>query len=369
MTKATAIDGMRGLSAQVVFLAHAIPFAFPDTTKAWFLHAIGHAAQIAVVTFFALSGFVIASTLRHRTLTGQFNVLDFAIRRVARIWPPYIVGLVLMLGVIVLEQSGFVIRRETANLPLDTSLASWARALGLFSYAGNDLVAALNNPVWSLRLEVRLYVIAALAAVCFVSRGAVRWLTGLLIAYLVYKMSRLAFGLPACAIFCAGSVAALFGERAAHLSLVGLGAAAAAATAIILWGHSIEHTALTGLMIAYGGLVAVGLSSLGKPLAADCGPIARQVCATGVYSYTLYIIHYPLLQALRAGLDFGAGVSWQEGLKLFGVVLLINGICCLVAKFAERTDFFTGLLAMALPNRIRAAFNFPLGPRSAFPQT
>ena len=106
MTLTSPIDGIRGIAAQIVFLADAFAIAMPSAPQHPLGHVMGNAAQFAVVTFFTVSGFVIASSLLQRTRGCQFDALDFVIRRVARIRPPYLVGLAIVFGLITAQRAG-----------------------------------------------------------------------------------------------------------------------------------------------------------------------------------------------------------------------------------------------------------------------
>jgi peptidoglycan/LPS O-acetylase OafA/YrhL len=106
------LDGLRGVAAISVLLMHfTMRTAFPTLRMGYF----------AVDLFFCLSGFVLAHTYSVRLAAGM-SASDFMLRRLIRLYPLYVVGLML----------GF------AALALKT-------AVGLSDYAAGDLFASLRD--------------------------------------------------------------------------------------------------------------------------------------------------------------------------------------------------------------------------------
>jgi peptidoglycan/LPS O-acetylase OafA/YrhL len=367
VSRSSPLDGLRGVSAQAVFVAHLLPFTVPAYGTGRIAAVLGALAQLAVVTFFVLSGYVIATSLVRRAADGRFNLLEFGIRRLARIWPPFIASLLLIAALVVAIQAGAELRSfgTVVRLPEQSAFA-WLRAIGLYSSAGHDIVAVFNSPVWSLRLEVRLYVIAGIAMVAWVAGGLVRWLAVAVAAYLVLQLARLAYGLPSLAIFAAGALAAVAGHggQAPPEPLSRLTAAVAPLLFIAILGAAAfelpgRRPADIALHVVYGAVLAAALPRLARPLPASSGRLARGLCATGDYSYTLYILHLPLLIALGAGL----GLAGHGGLAL--ALFAVNTICLMVAAVAERTDVFTALLRRLVPGRLHDWLTFPTPGRPA----
>ena len=86
------LDAVRGLAAQTVVIGH--------TSSAVFLPSkmnelLGWSSYSAVLVFFILSGYVIVGSLiREVKSTGDIDCRDFAIRRFARIMPPFLFTIV-----------------------------------------------------------------------------------------------------------------------------------------------------------------------------------------------------------------------------------------------------------------------------------
>ncbi len=159
------------------------------------MSAIGWAAHFAVIFFFVLSGYaIIGGIIEEIKSTGSFDLKDYAIRRVARVYPPYLVTIVLVLIYFsIFESEGF-----------DTSAAATLRSLP-FAFTGRD--AIVLTPVWSLRIEVVLYTVAGLTAFAIVSSGVVRQMCAALAVGLTFLMCwRLSFGYEALAYFISGGM-------------------------------------------------------------------------------------------------------------------------------------------------------------------
>src|SRR4051812_1628815 len=85
-------DTLRGLSAIAVLATHLHGFLFArfwglDTTIAILAGLNG---RIAVIIFLLLSGYLITqSVCRNIARNGYFNLAEYSIARVARIYPPF----------------------------------------------------------------------------------------------------------------------------------------------------------------------------------------------------------------------------------------------------------------------------------------
>ncbi|MGO7161972.1 acyltransferase family protein, partial [Rhizobium johnstonii] len=96
-----SLDGLRGVAALLVVGAH-IGLIFP--IRAPHLVTMG---DEAVGLFFALSGFLMAHLYGSRPVTRE-NVLDFLVSRFARIYPVYLVAVVLVAMLSSMQSLDFV---------------------------------------------------------------------------------------------------------------------------------------------------------------------------------------------------------------------------------------------------------------------
>ena len=153
--KFVALDGLRGLAALAVVFFHAQQFlgAKPLLPSAY----------LAVDFFFMLSGFIIAFAYEHK-LNGSWTFRRFAVTRIFRLYPLYILGCAIVLAVQLAEGMGALPglwRIKWAGLS--------ALAAVIFAPFHSPIVGwtlfPLNPPAWSLFVE--LLINAAYGAVLF----------------------------------------------------------------------------------------------------------------------------------------------------------------------------------------------------------
>jgi peptidoglycan/LPS O-acetylase OafA/YrhL len=166
------LDTARLLLSLVVVAAHAnyifmTPLGYTATfpITEWM-------ANYAVLAFFVLSGLVIGRSLALR----RDGVVPFMIRRVGRIYPPLILSIVLVVAIDRALASANIPTRALPNAgPMVNSfshdLQSVMLCMATFGFRG-WLSSEANAPLWSLVLEMRCYVAAALLAQIAFSRTA-----------------------------------------------------------------------------------------------------------------------------------------------------------------------------------------------------
>ena len=162
------IDLLRALAALLVLVYHVIEYgkwyAVPNTGVGYlFRHG-----WVGVDLFFTISGFVIAlSALDGVRKQGAGFRKPFAVRRLARIVPLYLLTSLLFL----------VLIQPTLLLQPWPSLAAHIGSHLLFVhnlYAGTH--GSINGPSWSVALEMQFYLAMLLAAPWLVRTGALRML-------------------------------------------------------------------------------------------------------------------------------------------------------------------------------------------------
>lgn len=270
-----ALDGMRGVLALGIVLLHLGFNSFTLRTFGW----PGVALDLAVDVFFILSGFVLAHSLRQGSTFAAF-----AVRRCFRLLPVYFL-------------TAFA---AAAALGRPLSLADWLVAASLIGRS------PLDFPAWSITWELYLPLAAVLVRLS-PPRWAVRPLLAILLVALAVIDIRVAGG------------EALYAWRA------GLGLAAGA----LLYRARLEVPGPAG---AWFGLLVAGMAA-GQtwpflaaivPFAATAAILAgrggKSLLATaplqwlGAISYTLYMIHIPVLAAAQALL--GTRIDANAGAKL-----------------------------------------------------
>lgn len=168
------LDVIRGISAIVVMFFHVILiYILPKVGLRGYLDGVAELlASYAVMAFFVISGFVITiSILKNiERNDGQFELSEFLSSRLIRLYPPLIISLILTIGVYGLIHTFHLHGSETFRLAGDLfairekAILDWDNILwslfflqGLFS---KEAAPSLNGPLWSLSYEFWYYMAA-----------------------------------------------------------------------------------------------------------------------------------------------------------------------------------------------------------------
>jgi peptidoglycan/LPS O-acetylase OafA/YrhL len=256
------LDALRGMASLVVLLAHVVQtFSLP-------IPYTEHAARQAVIVFFLLSGYLITGSLAANVArNGSLDVQAYVRARFLRIYPPLLGSIALVLACV------WVAQALSLNAPRLT--VSWYTVKSML-WMGNAAQQA-NGPLWSLGIEVRLYVAALLVSLAVTTRW--RWVfaaAALLWMERDYRMFDL-YVLCA-ATWAMGAAARMLVGRKLLLALGGIALSGAYLSA--------DDAAQLAACLVYAWLIFV------RPEGSS--PRAWMV-ATATYSYSLYITHFPLL--------------------------------------------------------------------------
>jgi peptidoglycan/LPS O-acetylase OafA/YrhL len=161
-----ALDAWRGICALLIAAYHTqVP------GHIYWQPLIRHAWPF-VDFFFVLSGFVIAFAYDER-LNDTVRILDFIVRRFARLWPLHVAILALMIGLEFVRLYGVhIVPAAHGETPFTGEHAPWAiltnilliQALG---FHGSE---TWNGPAWSISVEFATYIVFALT--CLTIRRA-----------------------------------------------------------------------------------------------------------------------------------------------------------------------------------------------------
>ena len=325
------LDALRFGAALVVALSH---LAYPRFTEGrWIWIRELNLGSDAVVIFFVLSGLVISHSVSREGIGPGRYAFDRITRLVSVAAPALALGFAL-------DRLGAARAPELyagwwyAPLPLWEQLL---RGLSFSSeWAGLQARLGTNGPFWSLSYEAAYY---ALFGIAVFARGARRWallaagamIVGINVLLLapcwllgVWVQRRIMAGrLPT-----GGSAAALALAPAALYALalaVDVPGALSLGRAALAWELRFSDEVLWNSLLAV--LVAAHLAGMAGLLAkagAGRGEAAIRWLAGG--SFSLYLMHYPLLQALAAlGLS-GPGLGHD--------LLLLGSTCALCFAFA-----------------------------------
>jgi peptidoglycan/LPS O-acetylase OafA/YrhL len=334
MSRAPALDGLRGIAALSIVVLHAWLYTTTSEEKAdSALDGAVHQFRLGVPLFFVLSGFLLyrAWVTAVRDDRRPPHLATYARRRAWRIVPAY--GLALVGSLALLALLGDVRGVNVPDAPL----------LALFAVFASNLhpetVGALDPPMWTLAVEVQFYVLLPLLAVgaAAAARRGPRWV--LLVPPVLLLAGGTAYNLhtagQAGSVVVAASLMAL-----APCFACGMAAAVVADRAWLQTRAAAVLLAVGGaaLVVADGAWHEADAGPLGRilrdlPAAAGfaaivlvaAGPWRRRLASRplqllGTLSFPIYLWHMPLMLGLR-----GAGL-FPEGrpVAAFAAVMAVT---------------------------------------------
>ena len=299
------LDGVRGLAALFVVLHHCWLLSFPGSDNvgapvwtSWL--ALGH---VAVVVFIVLSGFSLAVGPA-RTGWRLGGTQRFLRRRAWRILPPYWAALAVSLVV-----AWTIVPQPGAGLP--TVKSAVVHGLLLQDIVGSP---SPNGAFWSIAIEAQLYLVMPLLMLVRRRAGATVVVALVLVPALVVEL--LAGHVPVVALFqrfvpqmavlfTVGVVAAqAVVNRPGRLERFWPGLAALAAVppiaAIIVFGvdWTLDHYFWIDLALGPAIALSIVAFSWGRPPRLVRLLDSRPLRALGSYSYSVYLVHAPIVVAL-----------------------------------------------------------------------
>jgi peptidoglycan/LPS O-acetylase OafA/YrhL len=338
--RSARIESLRALAALAVFVGHAFALSFGNRpgvfegTKNQLLVGGG----LGVFLFFTLSGYLLFLPFLRAQLgtRDRVRLADYARNRVLRILPLYVV-VVTVLSVV---------------RPFGGQISDWWRfMLFVQNYSGQSITLP-DSPVWSLQVEMHFYVVLPLVALvlAFVARRSLGLTAAILLvgAAVSYKLrahgveTRDSLGvlyglysLPGLMyLFASGmlmAVARVWIERdgvPSWLRLPVLGWSTAwFAAGVLLYAVMARHDQLfQARLLPFAGFLVVGAAVLPlRPGPATAALEWRPLAIVGVASYSLYLVHVPIIQAItgtHVKVVGGALVTIGDGMS-FKLTLLL----------------------------------------------
>jgi len=327
------LDWCRFLAAFVVVMVHARAFTFASygsidaDQQHWITAAFYMATRIGtqgVLVFFVLSGFLVGGKAIERFRDGTFRLGEYTIDRLSRIGVPFVP--VLIFTAIVAH----VTEMETAKQGLFFGNLLFFQGILVEPYPSNE-------PLWSLSYEVWFYILAG--ACCFTRQknsGFLRRMLIIIAALCVFTILKPVYLL--CWLLGAlawvrrpqkfGWGGLVTGFALAAYGMIGIQIYSEAQTATINQAVSrysgyFVSSDTAQLLFCSGFALIIQQLILIQPK----GNVLRQIEAYGTrlaaFSYTLYLIHNPILHILRwVGLSREKQFNTQSIIYFCGSILL-----------------------------------------------
>lgn len=300
------INSIRGISALIVLFAHCNQIIISPAHHE--LYAIfGIIAQSSVMVFFVLSGFLIGKSLtRNASSENGFSLARYTIDRANRILPPLIFATVILL--ILFFFAPYAFSTDSNNfIPAGEFMALTGLDLDATSIAGSLLFLngfftqniSANAPLWSLSFEVWYYI---LAGIMFFYRGAMRFIIFAAIMCALGLMNK-AFVIYSAVWFSGLAICVLhnnnyYYKNASSIvcSIFGLSAIALASYYIYTFPDLTSPKQINGkLIVMYNLFFGVSASAIFFKLVNGSIKIRPILSGSSEFSYTLYVIHFPIL--------------------------------------------------------------------------
>lgn len=353
---------IRGVAAMVVAATHAFQiFVLPYLGLGGLPHLLTSlAATYAVLLFFVVSGFMIYWSVQRHTTDGIFDWKGYAIARILRIYPPLFAAIVItflvfsIIKVLGLHGSEsyrlggemFVVR-ERAEFSLKSLLATVALTYGTFP--GSPPPLEMNGPLWTLGYEFWIYFLVMFA----INTRHCRFWSGLL-PLVVFLTASMRTGLDLQFIFLlvwlCGYALGWFVSSGRVLSrgMLLLTFVFSGLVFVEMGPANLAEQILNPFDYKWS-IVPIGVAM--TCLVAFVVPRVRQqddgwVASSAEYSYTLYLIHFPiqlfafsLLHPILHSLD----VVWSAitGFMIFGVCI---GCSKLLSRVVENRRLIRSVL-------------------------
>jgi peptidoglycan/LPS O-acetylase OafA/YrhL len=357
MTKAStsrlyALECVRGIAGFYVFVHHIAHYSLAEAYP-WLARPFLF-GQLAVMTFFVMSGFVIAYSTNE-----SMTFREYFVRRVRRIYPLYLVAMLLMYVSQCVSRHTLIVPEARPLVVNLLMLQDGGEKPGVWSgpFMG-------NAPLWSLSYEwffymayfpiasflrdrpnMQKYLVAALSVVGFFTFLVVPNPISVFLTYFVLWWSGVELAREYMAkgiVSFRGQVGSLLAVVAITLLWAGRVALVRQSVAISPWAHpmlELRHF-LTTLGILVGGLVWFHLGGVGFRPLLGWGRRLEPI------SYAIYVCHVPVL-TVSASLRLTPNPLYD----ILWVVPVAVGIAWLLERKLQ--PWINGATARSLPARPR----------------
>jgi len=290
--------------------------------------------------FFVLSGFLIYLSIANNIKNSpsqRFDMKRYAISRLSRLYPPLLVSLIIcaviyfLLDYLNLNDAAEFSTGKEVYLARNQLTANFADMMGSLFFVNTifDSVKtpSINGPLWSLAHEFWYYVVAALVVASYRTKKYVILLIA--VGFFLYKNQFWLYGL---AVWTGGAYSA-WSYYNRRLLIVRRLNTVLAVIAGSTWAYMLAYASddyffnnrqkfMFGIFLAT--LLPIFLNSKNMLQRFSLNKLYRIVCSVSSYSYTLYLIHFPILLLIFVVLN----KSINGNLAVLFIVTLLSA--CLI---------------------------------------
>lgn len=345
-------DMVRGLMAIIVLIAHVNQvFWLRLYGLGLFQQIISMLAYHAVLIFFLLSGYLITLSIINNIQRNNkyFNFKDYFLSRFLRIYPPFVGSLVIAVIIWKLIYIFNLPGKDSYGLPLDLYIVrekydlGWRGILQALIFEPGQILQ-VNGPLWSLFIEIKIYILAAIISLVIAGKSTkIKLLSLIIFIYLMISFSKDQTFLFFLVIWLIGSATALY-EKQIKTNIIG----AFSCVSIIILGAQ-NYTLLTTLDNTIPSQFMQILFSIFYSYLIFCSSILnkiypKKILETAKFSYSLYIIHFPLLLFSLSLTQNWISYSYFKTLivSIFSIVIIMM-ISYLFSLYFENKNHFKTL--------------------------
>ncbi len=344
----------RGLSAYAVLLSHLWQIIW-DRNNSDHTSILYICAANAVMAFFVLSGYMITTSIYRNASEYQFkdfNLLHFAKDRLVRLYPPLVFSFLIVFLVYIaakfFELNG---RYELSSIDL------WGSLAFLQDIFKGIPTPVMNNPLWSLSYEFWFYVIGSLLGLLIFKRS-IKFLVLIgFIFIILYLFGNFRTFIPGFIIWLSGGLIAILHqnrsfERFKYIKLFYILLFLLILFYLFTFVYKGTYSQLLhsfskyvfGIWFALLLCLSI-MSKVTQRVKFGKNYVYNVIANSSAYSYTLYIIHWPLLLLFSGiGLSFNPSSILGKLITTFISAILIVLIAKKSANFTEnKKEIFNAL--------------------------
>lgn len=349
------LDFLRGFSALLVLVAHAQQILVNPTWMPFSLSGrndvvpfvYSQIGALGVMIFFVLSGFLITYSISANLKSQEFKKFDatkYFKGRFRRLFPPLLFsqGVVLLVfGVLYFfdaNNSTYFATGKELYLARNKLVFSAIDYSGSFFFL-NTIVDGVNSPVvngplWSVAQEFWFYVLAGLLVLSFYNRKILVVLA-VVLAFLIFQGN--VFFLYGFGVWLLGCLAAVLHMTRFH-ERKSMAVMAVFVITLAIWGVLIylnadsfirsRHKFVFGVAFSFFLLLLLNNEPLMRFLFRSW--VLRKIAEQAAFSYTLYLIHFPLF--ILVWVFTNKHIQGSIPLVFFVAVTSVTVVMCISAK-------------------------------------